>query len=237
MRVELLLRKAFFALILGTLVGCGGSADVPEETEAAKKPSSSAKSQAAREPAPEQNQVVLETTMGRVVFELDEEHAPLTVANFLQYVESGHYDGTVFHQVVDGYIVLAGAYTPELDEKPAGVTIRNEADNGLKNKRGTIAMAREFDRIDSSTCQFFINLSDNPELDHQGRTAEDYGYCVFGRVVEGLDVVEKIAKVEAHNTEQFELIPIKPVVIKTAQHAGSPGSSRVARPSGASLQR
>lgn len=238
MRVELMLRNALVALVLGAVVGCGGNADVPEEAEAAKKTSGATRAEAPRPAPPDESRVVLETTMGRVVLELDEEHAPLSVANFLQYVESGHYDGTVFHQVVDGYIVLAGAFTPELDEKTAGVAIRNEADNGLKNTRGTIAMAREFDRIDSSTCQFFINLSDNTELDHQGRTAEEYGYCVFGRVVEGLDVVEKIAKVEAHNTEQFELIPIKPVVIKTARHASSNSSSRTARPTaGSSLQR
>lgn len=234
MRVTLSLRLVV-ALLVVSLVGCGGG-DAPETTETGKGSSKASQAKASKPTPPDESRVVLNTTLGRIVLELDEEKAPLTVANFLQYVDSGHYDGTVFHQVVDDYIVLAGAFTPELQEKTAGIAIRNEADNGLKNTRGTIAMAREFDRIDSSTCQFFINLSDNPELDHQGRTAEEYGYCVFGRVVEGLDIVEKISKVEAHSTDQFELIPITPVVIESARNSATASQTRTVRNSGASLQ-
>lgn len=234
MRVTLSPRLVVAFLVV-SLVGCGGG-DAPETTDAGKGTSKATQAKASKPAPPDESRVVLETTLGRIVLELDEEKAPLTVANFLQYVDSAHYDGTVFHQVVDDYIVLAGAFTPELQEKTAGIAIRNEADNGLKNTRGSIAMAREFDRIDSSTCQFFINLSDNPELDHQGRTAEEYGYCVFGRVVEGLDIVEKISKVEAHTTDQFELIPITPVVIESARNAASASQTRTARNSGASLQ-
>ncbi len=235
MRVDLSLRLVV-AVVVMSLVGCGGG-DSTETADTEKTSGKDSQAKTSKPSPPEESRVVLETTLGRVVLELDEEKAPLTVANFLQYVDSGHYDGTVFHQVVDSYIVLAGAYTPELQEKTAGITIRNEADNGLKNTRGTIAMAREFDRIDSSTCQFFINLSDNPELDHQGRTAEEYGYCVFGRVVEGLDIVEKISQVEAHSTDQFDLIPITPVVIKSAQNTSTASQSRTVRKTGAGLQR
>jgi len=229
MRVELVLRCVAAALVLGTVVGCGGGSGTPKTSNAKKKPNHAMRAEASRPAPPDELRIVLDTTVGQVVLELDEEHAPLTVANFLQYVDSGHYDGTIFHQVVDGYIVLGGAYSPELQEKTAGVAIRNEADNGLKNTRGTIAMAREFDRIDSSTCQFFINLADNPKLDHHGRTAEEYGYCVFGRVVQGLDVIDKIAQAEAHSTDQFELIPIKPVVIKTARHAAAVSNTATPR--------
>ncbi len=232
MQVETVLRSVAAALVLGTVVGCSsGGSDTAETSKAQTKPDNSAPAKPSRPAPPDELRIVLETTMGRIVVELDEEHAPLTVANFLQYVESEHYDGTIFHQVVDGYVVLAGAYTPELEERTAGVAIRNEADNGLKNTRGTIAMARELDRIDSSTCQFFINLSDNPELDHHGRSAEEYGYSVFGRVVQGLDVVDKIAQVESHSTDQHELIPIKPVVIKTARHAAASTNTQTARQS------
>ncbi len=149
--------------------------------------------------------------------ELDPQHAPLSVQNFLSYVESGHYDKTIFHQVVDGYIALGGGFTAELLEKPVQTPIRNEAHNGLTNKRGTIAMARQFDVIDSSTCQFFINLGDNTALDHKGRTVEEYGYCVFGHVSEGLDVVEKIGKTPVRDLEGFEATPQQAVVIKTAR--------------------
>ncbi len=230
MRVGLVLRNVVAVLVFATFGGCSGGSDTTETSDAKKVKPKGAKQAASSRRAPaDEFRVVLETSLGRVVLELDHEHAPLTVANFLQYVDSRHYDGTIFHQVVDDYIVLAGAFSPELQEKTAGVAIRNEADNGLKNTRGTIAMARESDRIDSSTCQFFINLADNPELDHRGRTAEEYGYCVFGRVVEGLDVVEKIASVEEHSTDQFDHIPIEPIVIKTASHASAAVNTRTAR--------
>lgn len=161
--------------------------------------------------------VRFETTMGAFTVELDQQHAPLTVENFLSYVESGHYNQSIFHQIVDGYIVLAGGYSAELLEKPTQTAIRNEAHNGLSNKRGTIAMARRSDVIDSSTCQFFINLADNTALDHKSRTVEEYGYCVFGHVTEGLDVVEKIGKVPVRDVDGFQMLPTQTVVIKSAR--------------------
>lgn len=161
--------------------------------------------------------VRIETTKGAFTVELDPEHAPLSVENFLSYVQGGHYDQTIFHQVVDGYIALAGGFNTDYSEKPAQTPIRNEAHNGLANKRGTIAMARQFDVIDSSTSQFFVNLGDNTALDHKSRTVEEYGYCVFGHVTDGLDVVEKIAKAPVHDLDGFEMTPRQAVVIKTVR--------------------
>lgn len=160
--------------------------------------------------------VKIDTSAGPITVELDPEHAPLTVENFLSYVESGHYDQTLFHQVVEGYMVLGGGYTADMTEKPVQTPVRNEAHNGLSNRRGTIAMARQFDAIDSSTSQFFINLGDNTALDHKSRTPEEYGYCVFGRVVEGMDVVDRISKVQVRNADGFEMMPAQHVMIKSA---------------------
>ncbi|MDZ4783193.1 MAG: peptidylprolyl isomerase [Planctomycetia bacterium] len=201
------------------LSGCGGS-DVDtavSETEVAPDAvanSSGSESAAAFERYP---QVSLDTTHGRITLELDAEHAPETVRNFLKYVESGHYDGTLFHQIDQGYVMLGGTFTPELAEKPAGRPIRNEAENGLKNVQGTISMARAADQIDSSTCQFFINLADNAELDHHSLTAEDFGYCVFGRVIDGWDVIETIAAVPVKNSESFGNLPTETVMIRSAK--------------------
>jgi len=160
-------------------------------------------------------QVVIDTSYGPVTVELDGERAPLTVKNFLEYVGSGHYDGTIFHQVEEDFIVLGGGFTPELSEKPSMMSIRNEANNGLKNVRGTISMARHGDDVDSATSQFFINLSDNAALDY--KSDKEYGYCVFGKVISGLEVVEKISKAQAKDTPQFQRIPVEPIAISTAR--------------------
>jgi len=159
--------------------------------------------------------VLIETSLGDITVELDPVKAPLTVGNFLSYVDDRHYDGTIFHQAIPGYVVLGGGYTRDLKELSVGPTIRNEAHHGLSNARGTIAMAREGDVVDSSTTQFFLNLGDNTSLDHQGRDAARYGYCVFGRVVAGLDVADAISKVEVRDTAGFEQIPVEPVTIKS----------------------
>jgi cyclophilin family peptidyl-prolyl cis-trans isomerase len=161
--------------------------------------------------------VVIDTSLGSITVRLDAEKAPLTVENFLSYVDSGHYDQTIFHEVIKGYpsLILGGAFTPELSEKRAALPIYNEAHNGLKNRRGTIAMARQADAIHSATCYFFLNLADNEVLDHKDRSLEGYGYCVFGEITQGLDVAEAIGEVEVHDTEQFERIPVKPVVIQS----------------------
>jgi len=158
--------------------------------------------------------VVIETSLGDITVELDAEKAPLTVENFLSYVDSGHYQQTVFHQVFQDQGIVGGGFTAEMVEKETLNPVYSEADNGLKNTRGTIAMARQPDVIHSATCQFFLNVADNPELDHKGRTVEGFGYCVFGKVTEGMDVVSKIAATEVHDTERFDRVPVETVIIK-----------------------
>ncbi len=204
-------------------IGCGSQPAQPATSTSATEPGKAAGSSASREPEkPRPIQVKLETSAGAIIVELDAERAPLTVDNFLAYVSEGEYDGTVFHQV-NKFTVLAGGYTPELAARPAKTPIYNEAANGLKNVRGTIAMARRPDAIDSATNIFFFNVADNHELlDHQERTPEGYGYCVFGRVIEGLDVVEKISqqqvrKVTTDGGEELEEVPVETVMLKTAK--------------------
>ena len=158
--------------------------------------------------------VQLRTTAGEILLQLDAEHAPVTVNNFLAYANSGHYDGTLFHDV-DAGIVLGGGYGTDLQEKPTDFAIRNEAHNGLTNMRGTVAMARRPDVIDSSTSMFFINLADNATLDHKGDEPEEYGYCVFGKVIEGIDVVEKIAKTPTRQVGQFDRMPQERIAIQS----------------------
>jgi len=157
--------------------------------------------------------VVVATSAGEFTLKLDAENAPITVANFLEYVDRHFYDDTIFHQVSEGYVVQGGGFTPALEEKPAGPAIRNEAHNGLTNRRGTIAMARAAETIDSSTSQFFINLGDNSALDHQSTEVDGYGYCVFGEVVAGLETVDRISKspVEAEGGKPVETVRVKSV--------------------------
>lgn len=219
--------RIYATLLVVLLAGCSRGAN-ENEAESSAPPSRWQPAARAPEGPP---RVRLATTLGEIVLELDREHAPLSVDNFLQYVDQGHYDGTIFHQVVDGYVALGGAFTPELTERPSHTPVRNEAHNGLKNVRGTIAMARDLSSIDSSTCQFFVNLQDNPSLDHRSRTADEYGYCVFGRVVEGMDVIDRLAKVETRDTESFELIPVSPVVIRTARRELGEETRQAAAPS------
>ncbi|MEC7502479.1 MAG: peptidylprolyl isomerase [Planctomycetota bacterium] len=159
--------------------------------------------------------VSITTNLGTIRVQLDLEKAPITGKNFLWYAGNGHYNGTIFHQIVPGYMALGGGYTEQFEEKPTQFWIRNEAFNGLKNRKGTIAMARRPDQADSSTCQFFFNLVDNPHLDHRNRkTAEDYGYCVFGRVVEGMDVLDKMNRVSVQDDGQFPSVPTPAIVIE-----------------------
>lgn len=159
--------------------------------------------------------VVIETSMGTITVTLDKQNAPLTVDNFLSYVDERFYDQTLFHQALKDYVVLGGAYGSDGAEKPGMRTIRNEAFTAPKNLRGTIAMARQPDVVDSATCQFFLNVSDNPMLDYKGDAPEEYGYCVFGKVTQGMEVVDRIAGVEVHDQGEFERTPVQPVVIKT----------------------
>jgi cyclophilin family peptidyl-prolyl cis-trans isomerase len=155
------------------------------------------------------------TSLGSFQVRLDAKAAPGTVANFLNYVNSGHYDGTCFHYVAGQDMVLGGGFTPDLKLKPGSAPIRNEAHNGLKNTRGTIAMSRAYEVIDSATSQFFVNLDDHPDFDHSGDAPETYGYCVFGEVVAGMDVIERISQAEVHDAGDFIATPVDPVVIES----------------------
>jgi peptidyl-prolyl cis-trans isomerase A (cyclophilin A) len=166
---------------------------------------------AANEPA--RPQVALQTSLGEIVVELLEEQAPITTANFLKYVDAKFYDGLIFHRVIDGFVVQAGGFDATMAERQPGAPIKNEADNGVRNTRGSLSMARTSDP-NSADSQFFINLVDNSSLD---RRPGNPGYAVFARVVKGMEVVDAIAKVETHSTGGMDDVPVKPVVIERAQ--------------------
>ncbi len=151
--------------------------------------------------------------MGTITVELDAVRAPATVKNFVQYAKDGHYDGTIFHRVIDGFMIQGGGFTKSMDQKPTREPIKNEAMNGLKNLRGTIAMARTM-VVDSATSQFFINLVDNNFLDFRRPNPQEFGYAVFGSVVDGMEVVDKIAKVKTSFSGPHQNVPEEPVVIK-----------------------
>ena len=155
----------------------------------------------------------IETTMGTISLELDEAKAPATVKNFVEYANSGHYDGTIFHRVIDGFMIQGGGFTKSMDQKPTREPIMNEAMNGLKNLRGTIAMARTM-VVDSATSQFFINLVDNAFLDFTNPTPQGFGYAGFGKVTDGMDVVDAIAKVKTGFSGPHQNVPEEPVVIR-----------------------
>jgi len=156
--------------------------------------------------------VAVETSKGTIVLELDPEHAPKTVENFLAYVDSGFFEGTIFHRVIPGFMVQGGGFDAEMRQKPTRNPIPNEADNGLKNLRGTIAMARTGDPH-SATAQFFVNTVDNRPLDHRSKDSQGWGYTVFGRVVEGLDVVDAISAVATTTKSPFADVPVEAVTI------------------------
>ena len=160
--------------------------------------------------------VKLHTNFGVIALELDAAKAPETVKNFLAYVESGHYDNTVFHRVIDGFMIQGGGFEPGMKQKATGEQIKNEADNGLKNDRGTIAMART-PNPHSATAQFFINTVDNDFLDFKSPSGQGWGYCVFGEVVEGLDVVDKIRAVATGNKGFHQDVPKEDVIIEKAE--------------------
>ena len=156
--------------------------------------------------------VEIETTLGTITLELFAEDTPVTVENFLAYVKSGHYVNTIFHRVIPGFMIQGGGLTSDMSPKPTLPPIRNEAANGGSNRRGTIAMART-GVIDSATCQFFINTVDNDFLDHQDNTPRGFGYCVFGQVVEGMDVVDKIEKLSTCSKAGHDDVPVETVTI------------------------
>ena len=209
-------------LMLAVILGCGGGGSENDnaKTSAADRNQRSAAPPNGRAVDRRHPVVKIETSLGDVTVKLDGEQAMLTVDNFLEYVDKHHYDDTIFHQVNKGQAVLGGAYAKDMVQKPTRVAVRNEAHNGLKNRRGTIAMARRPDAIDSATSQFYFNLADNPVLDHKDSSAGGYGYCVFGEVTQGMDVLDRIGNVAIHdvpvpNGEPFQAVPVEPVLVKS----------------------
>ena len=164
--------------------------------------------------------VLMKTSKGDITIELYPSKAPVTVKNFLSYVKDKFFEGTTFHRVMANFMIQGGGITAEMHEKPAKPPIKNEAGNGLKNSRGTLAMART-GVVDSATCQFFINLKDNGFLDHKDNSPEDFGYCVFGKVVAGMDVVDAIAKVKTMSKNGNDDVPVEPVTILSVEVLGA----------------
>lgn len=160
--------------------------------------------------------VKLHTNFGEITLELDAEKAPITVANFLQYVESGFYSNTIFHRVIDGFMIQGGGFEPGMSQKSTKAAIKNEADNGLKNKKYTIAMART-PNPDSASSQFFINVADNDFLNFTAPTSQGWGYCVFGKVTAGNEIVDKITQVKTGSRNGHQDVPLENVVIERAE--------------------
>lgn len=160
--------------------------------------------------------VKLHTNFGTITLELDEKRAPQTVANFLQYVKDGHYGNTVFHRVIDGFMIQGGGFEPGMRQKPTRTPVKNEAENKMKNAAYTIAMARTSEPH-SASAQFFINVADNDSLNHTAPTPQGWGYCVFGRVTEGTDVVDKVKGVKTGRSGMHQDVPLNDVVIERAE--------------------
>lgn len=160
--------------------------------------------------------VIMETSLGSIKIELDQAKAPISVQNFLSYVNDNFYDGTIFHRVISNFMIQGGGFTAEMQQKPTKPQIKNEAGNGLSNKRGSLAMARTM-VVDSASSQFFINVVDNNFLDHRDNSPQGYGYAVFGKVVEGMDIVDKIKGVKTGSRMGFQDVPAETVVIKSVK--------------------
>lgn len=190
-----MLKKILIILIFGLSIFCLGVAS-------------------AAEPASPNPTILMETSMGSVKLELFAKEAPISVKNFLAYVSSGFYDGTVYHRVIPKFMIQGGGFTSDMTEKQTKPPIQNEAHNGRKNRSGTLAMARTM-VVDSATAQFFINVADNVFLDHRDKTPQGYGYAVFGKVIDGMDVVNKIAAVKTITQKGFRDVPETPVIIKS----------------------
>ncbi len=162
--------------------------------------------------------IIIETSEGTIKADLDDKNAPVTVENFMAYIDDGHYDGTIFHRVIPKFMIQGGGFTPDMNQKPTKAQIRNEAGNGLTNDRGTLAMART-SVVDSASSQFFMNTADNAFLNHTGETPDAFGYAVFGKVVEGLDVLDCIEKVPTGRSGQHDDVPVQPVIINCIRRA------------------
>jgi peptidyl-prolyl cis-trans isomerase A (cyclophilin A) len=157
--------------------------------------------------------ILFETSLGNFKIEFFEKEAPISVANFQKYIDDGHFDGTIFHRIVPGFVIQGGGFTEDMTQKKTQPAIKNEADNGLKNERGTLSMARTND-INSATSQFFVNLKDNDFLDH---SRGNFGYAVFARVTEGMDVIDKIAAVETGRKRGFDDVPVEAVIMTSVR--------------------
>jgi peptidyl-prolyl cis-trans isomerase B (cyclophilin B) len=160
--------------------------------------------------------IKLRTNYGDITLELDSEKAPITAQNFMDYVNSGHYDNTIFHRVIDGFMIQGGGFEPGMVQKQVRAPIQNEAANGLKNDKYTVAMARTSD-VHSATAQFFINVADNNFLNYSSPTSQGFGYCVFGKVVEGMNVIDKIGKVKTGNRSGHQNVPVENVLLEKAE--------------------
>ena len=204
----------FAALGLMMTMGCGGGSPPPAEEPAPAEEKSPAP------PAPTSTgtnpMVEMRTSLGTMKVELYPDKAPKTAENFLQYAREGFYDGTVFHRVISGFMIQGGGFTPDMSEKETRAPIANEASNGLKNVRGSLAMARTGDPHSASS-QFFINTVDNPFLDFTAETVQGYGYAVFGQVVEGLETLDAIKKVSTGSRDGYDDVPVDPVVIESVR--------------------
>ena len=159
-------------------------------------------------------QIIIDTSMGTLTAELFPDKAPVTVSNMLAYIDAKFYDHTIFHRVIDGFMIQGGGFTRDMIQKKTNPPIKNEADNGLRNERGTLAMARTM-IVDSASSQFFVNLVDNAYLDFKNKSDQGWGYCVFGKVIDGMDVVDKIAKVKTGFSGRFQNVPVEPVMINS----------------------
>ncbi len=221
------------SLVLVVLAaGCGGGGDAPaeQETEGAVPPPEAPEEESAEEAGTESVEdeggtdipmgsspvVEMRTNVGTIAIELYPDKAPGTVDNFVSYVRGGFYDGTIFHRVVPGFVIQGGGFTADMLKKDTEPPIENEADNGVRNLRGTICMARTNDPH-SATSQFFINLKDNPPLDFRDRSMQGWGYAVFGNVIEGLDIVDLIAGTPTTSRDQYQGVPVDAIVIESAQ--------------------
>lgn len=207
--------RAALAAVLLTLAGQASAQSEPAKADQpAAAPAAKAPDAATQAPAKEQFvYVTLKTSQGDIILELDQAKAPKSVENYLRYVDAKHYDGTIFHRVINGFMVQGGGMTPDMKEKPTGKGVVNEWQNGLKNVRGSVAMARLGGKPDSATAQFFINVADNGFLDNPRDGA---GYAVFGKVVAGMDVVDKIKSVPTGNKGGHSDVPVEPVLINAA---------------------
>jgi len=203
------------ALALMVTIGCGGGSPPPpaeEPAPAEEKPAA----ETAPAPTGTNPMVEMRTSLGTMKIELYPEKAPKTAENFLRYAREGFYDGTIFHRVISGFMIQGGGFTPDMLEKETRAPIANEASNGLKNVRGSLAMARTGDPHSASS-QFFINTVDNPFLDFTAETVQGYGYAVFGEVVEGLETLDAIKKVSTGSRDGYDDVPMDPVVIESVR--------------------